>query len=64
MGCDNYCGRNHLLGKTVATSNRIQRKADTVGVVVQESLLYLSHLQLYLGERLQVSSDPAPSWGT
>ena len=63
MGCDNYCGRNHLLRKTVATSNRIQRKTDRVGVVVQESLLYLCHLQLYLAGRLQVSSDPAPSQG-
>lgn len=34
-----------------------------VGVVVQESLLYLCHLQLYLAGRLQVSSDPAPSQG-
>lgn len=63
MRCDNYCGRNHLLRKTVATSNRIQRKTDMVGVVVQESLLYLCHLQLYLAGRLQVSSNPAPSQG-
>lgn len=33
-----------------------------MGVVIQGSLLYLSHLQLYLVGQLQVSSDPTPSW--